>query len=76
MPDSPKTLQEQLDALAKEYGTYVAVQPIDIDGVRAFNIGHAVPVGHVTGGIVPKDAVEKVGTKAAEAVLPTVNPAK
>jgi hypothetical protein len=39
-------------AAAVEWGTYTATQPIYIDGVRAFNPGAAVPVSHVSGGIV------------------------
>lgn len=54
-------------AQAREYGTYVATEPIFIGGARAFNVGDAVPVGHVDDGIVPKTAVAKATTKAGEA---------
>ena len=33
----------------KEYGTYVALVPIDFYGVRAFNTGDPVPVSAVEG---------------------------
>lgn len=54
---------------AAEYGAYVAVHPIDIDGVRAFNPGDPVPKGHVEGSkpIVPRDLVVHPDTKAAKA---------
>lgn len=74
MPDQPRTLQEQLDAVSKEYGQYVAVAPIDIDGARAFNVGHAVPASHVKNGLVPEDSVAKVGTKAADAAPAAASP--
>lgn len=54
-------------AQAREYGTYVATEPIFIGGARAFNVGDPVPVGHVESGIVSKDAVAKATTKAGEA---------
>lgn len=55
-------------AQADEYGTYIAAYPIDVDGVRAFNPGNAVPASHVERGVVDISLVAKVGTKAAEAV--------
>lgn len=68
-PADPTTVEEMKAALRKEYGTYVAVVPIDILGARAFNAGDAVPVSHVEGGVVSPDQVAKVSTKAAAAVL-------
>jgi len=71
--------QAQLEA-AVEWGTYLALGPIDIDGVRAFNAGHAVPKSHVERGLVTASQVSKVPdppkvTKAAvaeaAAALPT-----
>lgn len=38
---------EDLAKQAKEYGTYVAVEPIDVDGARAYNAGDPVPVSNV-----------------------------
>jgi hypothetical protein len=63
--------QAQLEAQV-EWGTYVATGPIDINGVRAFNTGNAVPVSHVTRGVVDSSLVTKVPdppkvTKAAVA---------
>lgn len=33
--------------LVKEYGAYRAITPINVDGVRAFNVGDPVPISHV-----------------------------
>lgn len=33
--------------VAKEYGQFVAVAPIDVDGMRAFNPGDPVPASTV-----------------------------
>lgn len=60
-----RALREQQ---VKEYGTYVAVAPVFVDGVRAFNAGDPVPVSHVERGVVDAASVAKVGTKAAAAV--------
>lgn len=61
-----------------EYGTYVATEPIDIFGARAFNVGDPVPVGHVERGVVrfggEDSQVAKANTKAgakAQADNPT-----
>jgi hypothetical protein len=43
----PLTATELREAQRKEYGTYVALGPIDVHGTRAFNEGDPVPVGHV-----------------------------
>ena len=64
MPDTPVTAEELREAQAKEYGTYVALGPIDINGVRAFNEGDAVPVSHVDRNVVRADQVAKLNTKA------------
>lgn len=74
MADKPMTLEQHMAALAKEYGTYVAVEEIDIDGVRAFNPGHAVPVSHVSNGLVDKSLVKRADgdAAAANAVSPAV----
>jgi hypothetical protein len=48
----PVTAAELREAQRAEYGTYVAVVPIDINGARAFNPGDAVPVSHVERGVV------------------------
>lgn len=59
------------DAQAKEYGTYIAKEPIDINGARAFNVGDPVPVSHVERDDAPvrQDQVAKTTTKAAAAIL-------
>lgn len=38
---------ETVASQAKEYGTFVATQPIDAGGVRAYNEGDPVPVSNV-----------------------------
>lgn len=55
-------------AQEKEWGLYVAVEVIAIDGVRAFNPGDPVPVSHVERGVVDKSQVARRDTKAAQAV--------
>ena len=61
---TPATAEELREAQRKEYGTWVAVVPIDINGARAFNPGDPVPVSHVDGNVVTKDQVAGVATKA------------
>lgn len=73
MPDEPLTLEQHMAALAKEYGQYVATEPIHIDGVLAFTPGHQVPASHVERGVVSKEQVAKAGTKAAD-VAPAAAP--
>jgi hypothetical protein len=60
----PATAADLAAAREAEYGQYVALQPIDIGGARAFNAGDAVPVSHVEGGVVRADQVAKTSTKA------------
>lgn len=66
--DGPRTIEELREAQRKEYGTYIAAEPINIDGVRAFNLGDPVPVGHVERGVVRLDQVAKRATKAGAAI--------
>jgi hypothetical protein len=54
------TLEEYTAGQRDEWLTFVAVQPIFIDGVRAFNEDDAVPVSHVTRGIVKLGEVRDV----------------
>lgn len=63
----PATAEELRDAQRAEYGTYVALVPIDINGARAFNPGDAVPVSHVERQVVFSDQVAKTSTKAGRA---------
>lgn len=63
------TVEEYRKAQAAEWGTYVATEPIDINGARAFNPGDPVPVSHVEGGVVLSESVAKTTTKAAQAAL-------
>ena len=76
---TPVTAEELREAQRKEYSTYVATEPIDINGVRAFNVGDPVPVSHVERDNAPvrSDQVAKVTTKAgreAAGVTTTENP--
>ena len=68
LADTPKTVDEYVAEQQKEYGTYVAIEPIDYLGARAFNPGDPVPVSHVERGVVPRESVRGVNTKAAQAV--------
>ena len=63
---NPVTAAERREAQRAEYGTYVAVVPIDINGARAFNPGDAVPVSHVERGVVADHEVAKLTTKAGK----------
>lgn len=68
MPDLTPD-EEYRQAQAAEYSQFVATQPIDIGGARAFNVGDAVPASHVKRGVVPKDSVAKPETKAGEQAI-------
>jgi hypothetical protein len=68
-----KAAAEHLAAQQKNYGTYVAAGPIYINGALAYATGHAVSAEQVDNGIVAKEQVHKVGSKAAEAI-PTPGP--
>lgn len=65
---APADGAERLDAQAREYGEFIAVERILIDGVTAFNAGDPVPKGHVERGVVANEQVARRNTKAAEAV--------
>ena len=65
-PQPPQTVEDRERERAAEYGKYVAIHAIQIDGVNAFNEGDAVPVGHVERGIVPADAVRTRSSKAGQ----------
>lgn len=64
-----QTVEEYRKAQEAEYGTWVALTAIDINGARAFNAGDPVPVSHVERNIVPSESVARVTTKAAAAVI-------
>lgn len=64
MSETPTTAPELEAAIAREYGSFVATQPIDINGARAFNTGDPVPASHVANGVVRDDQVAKTTTKA------------
>lgn len=63
----PNTAEEQQAAIDKEYGVYVATEPINVGSVRAFNVGDPVPVSHVERGVVDSASVAKRDTKAGRA---------
>jgi len=60
--------EDFIAAQAAEYSKYVAKEPINIGGARAFNPGDPVPTGHVESGVVSKDSVVGANTKTAAAV--------
>ena len=64
MADTPTTAAQFREALGAEWGTYVAVGDININGSRAFNAGDPVPVSHVERGVVDDTQVAKTNTKA------------
>lgn len=63
MPDDsskqPVTVDDRRQEREREFGQYVAVRPIDLEGARAFNTGDPVPAGHVARGVVPDGSVKK-----------------
>jgi len=63
-----QTVEEYLKEQRDEWGTYVAVVAIDVNGARAFNPGNPVPASHVKTGVVSQSDVAKTTTKAAQAV--------
>lgn len=56
------------DAIAKEYGQFVARDAIDVGGARAFNAGDPVPASSVESGAIPRELVVGASTKTAKAV--------
>jgi hypothetical protein len=66
----PATAEAHRAAAVKEYGQFVAIAPIDHDGVRAYNVGDPVPASNVERWhYVEQGVVSKVGTKGAEAAV-------
>ena len=74
MPDAPVTAAQYREVLGEEYGTYVAVAAININGARAFNAGDPVPASHVERGVVEADQVSKISTKAGQAAVAATTP--
>lgn len=64
-----QTVEGYLKEQASEWGAYVALEPIDINGARAFNPGDPVPASHVSRGVVSKASVAATNTKAAAVVV-------
>ena len=65
----PDTVDDLAKAQEAEYGTWVALQPIEHNGVRAYQTGDPVPVSNVAIYGYDKDGlVAKTSTKAAQAV--------
>lgn len=62
--DDPRTAEELRKAQEKEYGQYVAAELILINGVPAFQPGHAVPAGHVSddGPVLPSQVMRRTPT--------------
>lgn len=64
----PRTAEEHRRTIEKEYGEFVALQPITHDGARAYNVGDAVPAANVEQwGYLDLGLVARKTTKAAEA---------
>lgn len=63
---SPEQSDWEVRRLAQiaEYGTYVAVAPIDVSGgIRAYNVGDPVPISNVVEhGYLEQGLVEKVAS--------------
>jgi hypothetical protein len=72
----PTTADDLRQQLAADYGTYVAVVPIDINGARAFNVGDAVPASHVERQVVASHQVARNTTKAGRAATATSDESK
>jgi hypothetical protein len=75
----PDDVQAAIDAEKAEWGKWRAKIAIDIDGVRAFNIGHAVPSSHVEkfdlqDAVEPADAPPDDATPAPVKVAPQGDP--
>lgn len=63
------TVRAYREAVAHEYGQFVAIEPIDFGNARAYNVGDPVPASNVAAyGYLERGVVAKVGTKAAENV--------
>lgn len=62
-------------AQSEEWGQFVAVAPIDYDGVRAYNVGDPVPATNVQQyGYLADGLVAKTSTKAAAAAVEQAAP--
>lgn len=67
-----QTVEEFRKAQLDEYGTYVAIEPIDHDGARAYNVGDPVPASNVEAHKYDEQGlVAKRTTKAAKQVTGT-----
>lgn len=60
-----RTAEEYRAEVQAEYGTYVAIAPIDVDGARAYNPGDPVPASNVIAhDYEARDLVAKRSTRA------------
>lgn len=63
-------LSKYRDAAKKEWGQYVAVSPIQHNGVLAYGVGDPVPAGNVeTYGYLKDNLVKKVESADAKSAL-------
>lgn len=67
-------VEEHRKAQEADYGKYVAAEVILINGVRAFNPGDPVPVGHVEREVVALDQVTEREPVAEPATVTTASP--
>jgi hypothetical protein len=64
----PAAAVDHIKAVEKEYGTWVAIQPIPMGNALAFAVGAQVPISHVERFQLDKQGlVAKANTKAARA---------
>lgn len=62
-----RTAEQRREAVQKEYGEFIAVEPIDHDGARAYNVGDPVPAANVERwDYLGRKLVARQATKAAE----------
>lgn len=70
------TADQVRKAQQDEYGTFVALEPIDHNGARAYNTGDPVPASNVElHGYLEAGQVARRSTKAAQAILNSEPPA-
>lgn len=70
MPVQPQTAEDVLAAQRKEYGQYVAAQPIYSGNALVYNTGDPVPASNVEHhGYLDGGLVVKTGSKAHEQLL-------
>lgn len=67
----PVTVEDRERERLAEY-CYVALEPINLEGGRAFNVGDRVPKGHLDSGKVLPSQVAKPDTKSGQRAVAAV----